>query len=344
MTEAGTQEFDRAEFDRALALLEREQRAMHLTRAQRISYRLYSVFIWGLAVSVVGLVLFFGFSQREQDWADIAGTACAVALCVCIAGGVVSSILNLPLILKMARQKRAIRRLGISDASEVVWKVHRKTRRWGRLPAQVLLLIGIALAVGGIAVALFNHDQDERIAGWVLAIAGVLIPPFYLVQNGKEWLDVMSSRWTEISDLRQSMQLLANTTAGPGGQSIMVPAETVKQIARIETERIVRTRADALAESVTASQTAFSVLSSREVLNAKAKLSPAERLHLQDTLDGLTLEPKPGSATPDPESGLLVHTVDGTALELLYQVDEPGRLLKAVALRQRSAVGSAAHA
>ena len=64
MSETSGQEFDRAEFERALAVLGSEQRALHLSRAQRISYRLYNVFIWGFVICVLGaFIAAFGFRE-----------------------------------------------------------------------------------------------------------------------------------------------------------------------------------------------------------------------------------------------------------------------------------------
>ena len=57
MVEVANQELNRADFERVLAVLQREQDAMKLTRGQRIAYWSYTIFLWSFILSVFGTLV-----------------------------------------------------------------------------------------------------------------------------------------------------------------------------------------------------------------------------------------------------------------------------------------------
>ena len=149
MVEAARQyEISRAEFERALTLLERERESMRLSRAQRVSYQLYIIFVCGLVIGLIGAIISgLAISSRKSG----PPPAVFFGLGFCYLGAILSLILNIPLMLKIGRQKWRLRRLGFSDASDVLWKAQQKTRRWVAITGKIALGLGILFFLGTVA-------------------------------------------------------------------------------------------------------------------------------------------------------------------------------------------------
>ncbi len=339
MSEAAPHELGREEFDRLLAVLEREQQAMQLTRAQRISYRLYSVFLWGFILCLVSAFI-LAISSKEGDYTavDKAGIACVVAGMVCLLGGIISLLLNLPLMNKIIRQRLVIRRLGISSASSALWRAHRKTKRWRIILGRFGLIIGILAFVFGVMVVFFGFGKGVSV--WFGVGLGLLFLMFYVVSTGKEWLDTMSAQSADATQLKESMLSLRSSEGGAG--SIAIPSEAIRQYSRIEGDQIARSRVRAITASAGAAKEEFSILSSNDVRKMKAGLGPEARLKVDEALDALMLQPRPPDAQADSGTGFLRRRVNGTEFELVYAIDDTARQLKLMSLRPAE-VGSAAH-
>jgi len=343
MGEVANQELDRADFDRVVAVLEREQEAMKLTRGQRISYRLYNIFIWCFILCVFGTIVSAIFrGENETGWANRVMMVCIVLGMVCLLGGAVSLLLNLPLLYKVFRQKMVVRRLGLSGASSAVWKTQRKSHRWGSIIGRIET--GAAILALAICVAIVVEEWRWRAGLWSGLALGLLFLMFYALRRGKAWLDMMSAQGADAAKLKQAMLSLRKSEGGASAASITVPNEAILEFSRIESEQIARSRVNAIADSVNTSKADFSVLSSNDVRKMKAELNPEDRLKVEEAFDALMLQPRPSDARKDAATGFLRQRVDGTELELVYAVDDAARQLKLVSLLRASAVGSAAHA
>ena len=258
-----------------------------------------------------------------------------VAFMVCLLGGILSFFLNLPLITKIVRQRRALRRTGFSDASEVLWKKYRQTRRWGRTVERIALaLVVISLVV--IVVLIVTKQGGWT---WLPLLLATLFLMLYVLQNGKARLDMMSARLAEVTKLKESMLHMAGSGEGEGAERIALPDDVIRQYSQVETEQIARSRAKAITDSMKAATREYSVLSSQQVRQAKAGLAPGDRLKVEAALDALMRDPRPASAQQDAGAGLLRLPVNGTGLELVYSADDNNLQLKVGAL-QPSAVGS----
>jgi hypothetical protein len=342
MGEVANQDLDPADFERIVAVLEREQEAMKLTRGQRISYRLYTIFIFCFILCLFGAIISAIFlKDNEPGRADKLLIVCIVLGLICLVGGVVSLLMNLPLLYKIVRQRMAIRRMGFSEASSALWKAQRHTQRWRVILRRVGLAVAILAFAAGVAIAFAGIGKKG--GSWSVLGLGVLFLMTYALSRGKAWLDIMSAQGTDAEKLKDALLSLRKQEGGADAASIAVPSAAIREFSRIESEQIARSRVNAIADSANASQAEFSILSGNEVRRAKAELSPQNRLKVEETLDALMLEPKPPDAKPDAATGFLRLKVNGTELELVYAVDDTARQLKVVSLGQ-SEVGSAAHA
>jgi|HubBroStandDraft_6_1064221.scaffolds.fasta_scaffold05118_13 hypothetical protein len=343
MGEVANQELDRADFERVVAVLEREQEAMKLTRGQRISYRLYTVFIFCFILCLFGAIISAIFlKDNEPGRADKLLIACVVLGMICLVGGAVSLLLNLPLIYKIIRQRMLIHRVGLSGASSALWKAQRHTQRWRVILRRVGLGVAILAFVTGVAIA--YAGVGKKGGSWSALGLGVLFLMTYALSRGKAWLDMMSVQAADAAKLKEVMLNLRKQEGNVGAATIVVPSEAILEFSRIESEQIARSRVNAIADSVNASKAEFSILSSNDVRRMKAELSPEDRLKVEEAFDALMLQPRPSDAQADTATGLLRRKVEGTELELVYAVDDAARQLKLVSLLRPSEVGSAAHA
>jgi putative Mn2+ efflux pump MntP len=342
MGEVANQELDRADFERVVAVLEREQEAMKLTRGQRISYRLYTIFIFCFILCLFGAIISAIFlKDNEPSRADKLLVVCIVLAMICLVGGVVSLLLNLPLLYKIVRQRMAIRRMGFSEASSALWKAQRHTQRWRVILRRVGLAVAILAFAVGVAIAFAGIGKKG--GSWSALGLGVLFVMMYALSRGKAWLDMMSAQGTDAEKLKDALLSLRKQEGGADAASIAVPSDAIREFSRIESEQIARSRVNAIADSANASKVEFSILSSNDVRKMKAELTPDDRLKVEEAFDALMLQPKPLDAKPDAATGFLRLKVNGTELELVYAVDDTARQLKVVSLGQ-SEVGSAAHA
>jgi hypothetical protein len=188
------------------------------------------------------------------------------------------------------------------------------------------ILGGVAF-IGGLIAAFFS-------AGFLYySLLGFTLIIYSFLQEGKAWLDMVASRLTDITELQASMLGLQKGAEATGAETISVPPETIEKLARIDRERIVRGRVNAIAEAAKTTWTEFSVLTSRDVLDTKASLDVDARLKVEEAIEKLMQEPTSDSAREDPQTRLLHLPIEGTGREIVYGVDVPERRVRLVALK-----------
>ncbi|MBZ5656484.1 MAG: hypothetical protein LAO56_14540 [Acidobacteriia bacterium] len=350
MAQAAAQyELGRAELGRALAILDREQQAMQLSRAQRLSYKLYTIFVWGFVLCIVGAIIDlatieFKSAKTEPSWVFLT-FAGAVGLCFLLS--IALLVLNIPLVVKVIRNQRLFHRMGLSGVLGVLWKERQKTRRWMAIVERISLGLGILFLIPSIIIPIAAIVPRWRgpflEMGWIEALfyfsIGTLFVMFFVLQRGKARLDMMTSRWRDVVHLKESMAALEKTAQQAGSERISFPLDVIEQFSRIETEQIAHSRAMAISESAKAPKLSFSILSSDEVLKAKAGLDPDTRLRVEEMIDELALQPKPSGVEMDADTGTLRQRVQETGWEIFYDVDDAGRQLRLLSLRQSAIAG-----
>ena len=349
MDGAAIHEIGREKFERALAVLEAEEAAMGLTRAQIISLRLYTIFIWGfLSLLIITIIYALAIDWPAPGLSEmhliLIGLIVLGAL-VCFACAVVLLLLNIPVIVKFARNRRLFRRLGFSDVSGSLWKEYQKTRRGSAIFRKISLGLGIFslfCLIGSLVSTVAFHESNWLAFGFYLVLSALFVS-FYLLQTGKAWLEIMTLQWRDATHLKELMVGSRNRAEQAGLERIPVPAEAIKQFSRIENVQIARSRAQAITESIAAPVEEFSILLSQQVLKVKTGLEPGDQLKVEHALDALMLQPRPASAQKDAELSMFRETVNGTELELVYDIDDKARQVKVLSL-QRAIVGSARRA
>lgn len=334
MTQAARQyELSSTEFQRAITVLQQEQHSIGVSRAQRISYRVYTIFFFLFLVSFVGTVIVFVVDQKLGVPQNL-----SFALILTVAASFIGALLCIPLnfslILKIARQKSNLRRLGFSDASEILWRAESRRRRFARLASRAAFIIGLLLFAGDLVIWIVEKKTFPT-----LSVFGVTFVVFSFLQEGKAWLDMVATRLADITQLEASLMGLQKGAEATGTERISLPRQTVEKLAEIDTERIVRGRANAIAEASKAKWTGFSVQASRDVLAEKANLDSDARLKVEEAIEKLMQQPTSDTAREDPHTKLLYQPIEGLDREIVYGVDESEKRVRLVSLRPPGSEG-----
>ena len=92
-------------------------------------------------------------------------------------------MLNLPLTIKIIRQRLAVRRMGISGAFNIIWKAQRNTQRWRVILRRVG--IGVAILAFALSVVVIFAGGGLKWGLWSLPAFGLLLVMMYVLERGK---------------------------------------------------------------------------------------------------------------------------------------------------------------
>ena len=104
-------------------------------------------------------------------------------------------------------------------------------------------MIGLLLFAGDLVFWIVEKKTFPT-----LSVFGLTFVVFSFLQEGKAWLDMVATRLTDITQLEASLMGMQKG-AEAGTDRISLPRQTVEKLAEIDTERIVRGRANAIAEA-----------------------------------------------------------------------------------------------
>src|SRR5215469_7764854 len=185
-----------AELQRAIKILDQVQQSLPLSRWQHVSYRLFILLISSLAVACIPLTVLWKRANNQLPQAffiPFFGFSILAFI-----GALVSIPLNLPLLIKVQRQKMRLGEVGMTDVWIGFLRGQTGRRRWGAIARKSALFLGILLIVAGIATA----GTRGKVVLFAFGGAGLVLVMFYFVQEGKVWLDILASRFNEISQLK----------------------------------------------------------------------------------------------------------------------------------------------
>jgi hypothetical protein len=119
-----------------------------------------------------------------------------------------------------------------------------------------------------------------------------------------------------------------------GGAAISIPAETLEQVARIESAQIARERRTAILEGAGSAQSGYAVLFLREATEQRSALDVQGRIELEDLIERLstrTAHVEPGARGVD---ALERARTASAAVEIEYAIDEPRREIRVASVRR----------
>ena len=323
-----------SQLQQALDVLDRAREAFQIKpRSQRL-YRFLRLFVHFAVGAYLSLLLFVDLGEVLRRTAAQRGMvsqaiwgfkiASSVVCAVALSGSVILLLLNLPLVVRIVRERMLLRRLGLKDLSMVLWKAERKRSPWGRVSYWVVFVVGVLALL--ICLASVFSTRGNIGAVLVFLAFGVTTVGYCLLRRGKEQLDL-------VADANQLRRWLVQLQERAGvDQVIAVPAEVLEKVARIESAHIARQRAEAVADCVDRKPAGYGVLVARDVSARKSALDPSSRLKVEELIERIAADPRAPEATADQGQGLWrLRTADGE-VESVYGIDEPQHQVRLVAM------------
>lgn len=337
---------NRAEYQRAVEILERERESLKLSRWQKVTYGLLLVAVYGwflLLLTGIGIAI---ASAVLVELSDRLLAVASLALVASTTMGLLSAValvFNLPLIVKIGSQARLVRRLGLQDVFDS--EVQRRTTaaRWTNVLSKTVSIVGIFLVIGGFAVlfeqlftsATGQNGNGELTLGAIgLIAAGLSISSSYFIRRGRRKLKIAA----EISGLLKTLEARAKDADSGDKEGIAIPSEAFYKLEDLERQQIVRDRQETiLAAASKPAEAGYFVQKSRQVRQAIDELPLETQLLVDNALDGLSGNPRP-EAVRSTESGEYVWQPPGSPVDVRYALDESARVVRLLRLERQAAV------
>lgn len=250
--------------------------------------------------------------------------------------------LNFRFAWRLLRERRMVKRSGLSDLIDSQWKTAGKRRGFVNT---LQAIIGVAAALlylwmlFYLGQLLLSGGANNRFARWELLATlivyyGILLltPLFvYLVGRLKQKLEL-------IDGLRHSLltyQEQATKNASPG---IDIPLQSYDLIAQVERAQIERSRAECLRADDTAGIAgSFLLRKSGPVRETLGAMDIRSNLHLQEHIEELKLDPKPKNSSRDEKTGHFLLRLDDVPATIEYSVDDDHRMIEVLAIQNPDA-------
>ena len=332
------------EMEQALSILQKEVQANTPSKGKERLFKFFSAAVFGLGIGGIFCLLsllLFGIDQLFERTVPrklleflVVVAFATVALSVVWSAVILPLfLLNLSYVREIVRQNRLVRSLGLLEALEAPWKTERRKRRFRNAFSMAVRLAGLLVPLTGIIIVGFGIYQvvgvEKRLWLFLYFVffltTAIAIVSTYFVWRSKQ-------RLLFLSRLHRSMQEQQERVAHDEDGRISIPAPLYKKVAQIERAQISRERARTIKEAKAKPvDVQYAVQKSRGAQQAQARLQLNLRLRVQDQIDALMAEPRPGGALVD-QTGILYVGVPDTPVRIGYLVDDRSRRIQVVSV------------
>ena len=318
---------------------ERERGLNRLTLFQRISYWLLRIavgaFVLCLILSTLLWLVLRADWSFDFEWLVNAQQALLFGL---FWTGLVTPILfllTLPMMIKTLGQLRLIRRLGLSNTLLREPMEFNGGLSWfKRLAGLITILVGLLLFFGGVLAALWfaiffePSSAFSRVVGskwsgmWTsLSVAGLglMLPSLHYLHRAKLRLE----RAEDVARLLTLLGKGETERVSSASGTLAITSTDRDRIANIEQSQIVRSRAEAIQESLSHSaESGYAVAHSRNALERLRSLDFDSRWRVENRIQDLLRDPRPAEAEAEGDSDRWRVHVSETKIDLIYQIDD----------------------
>jgi hypothetical protein len=230
------------DLDKSIEVLSSASQALQLTRFERFSY--CALMISGdVAIASFIALLLFNILFRPLKWMDVLVdsllTPTFLVFLVSILVGIISLAFNIPLFLRIFRERARLKRLGLSSLSKSLWKETRRSQWINRVRGSLLVAINLLMIVDLLGDWLFGGVESPVVVllttTYATFTAGLLFPAQYL-RNQRERM-ALTANAEELKHVLQSLLERAGDV-----EVVKVPSELLEQTAKIESAQIAKER------------------------------------------------------------------------------------------------------
>jgi hypothetical protein len=290
---ARTIELDRKDLNKSIEVLSSATQALRLTRLETLSYRALMLTV---DVGTVLIAAAFAYGLIVRTWImqvplleEFGPWFILLVLSVFLVVGLVSLVLNIPLFVRVLRERSRLKKLGLSSLSRSLWIESRRSRWISRARDYLLIGVGIFIVLRSAYYFLIQWKSGYinvwdliTITVMVLIISPLILEARYL-RNQRERIDLAANA-EELRQVFQSLRQRAGKT-----EVVSVPTELVERTAKIESAQIAKERKDAILESVTSRPTGYAIAFDRDAAEQRATLDVADRIELADLVAQLSI-------------------------------------------------------
>lgn len=323
MNDPATAALDDRQFERALAIVEREQP----TPLQARRFKLLQWAVRGaLIFSVVWGILFYLFGASAVYPVLMLAVACYLAV-------VPLFLINLGMVRKLGRAAALRRSLRLTERLQPLFRQRRMRHRVYNAVTFTINLFGYPICVIGLGLLLFELSAPDAFGlstATIVVAFGLSCIFIHFMARGAERLRV-------ISDLRAALLEGKASAAAAAGEPVVVAAEHYDAISRLERAQIRHDRKQAVRSGMHLKSEGYVMRVSRAVRDAEQTLDPAELVSFHATLYRLSRDPNTVSSVTDPETGHAFTTVPGAPFAIGFGVDRTRREVRVYSLRRLDA-------
>ena len=308
----------------AIKVLSSAAKDFGLTRRQRIVYRVLMVSVDAAIVSLAYVFLVLAVlvvversargSAPDEKWFIILGLG-GLALLLSMAVGMVSLLLNIPLFLRMLRERAQLKKLGAKPLSKLLWKASRRHHRLSRIRSALVIVFGAlvtAMATVLLLAAKTSEFKEAPVAGAFYASVAIVLFSARHLRNQREQMDLVASA----DNLKKALQSLRQQ-AGTAG-SVAVPAELIERAATIESAYIAKERKEAILQSVGSGASGYAITFADEAARQRGTLALGDRLELEDLLAHLSTGDIPAESAGPAGGTPIRRTTEGGRVAVEY--------------------------
>jgi hypothetical protein len=317
---SGAHALSRDQLDKARAILDRERELTRLPWPARLLRG--AVYLFGIAFVAFMVLQYF-------DSGDTPASFLLMVLAAAFVGIIVLFFVNLPYLRRLARQYRLMKSLGLLDALRSPWVEERRRSRVSNVLDIAIRLAAIlpivAFSAGGLVLASFLGSSQTSVVllGFgVVAVTLIGLMAIFLDYRTR----MKKSRLTLVARLSSTLSEAPGPASGATAEGVNIPEPAYAKLAEIERAQIAYGRMQSML--AVEEPRAYAVQKSRSALEAQADLEPATRLRVQDLIDSLAEEPRPDAATEDAGTGVRRLPVPGTAVAIVFSVDDAARRVR----------------
>jgi hypothetical protein len=326
------------EIKAALAVLEREQAAHLPTRRQNTLYRAFNLASYAMALVV--LLWLLEVSLLSMLGGENLAIAYYVPGVLFLILGVTTSVLfglNWGLIRKLYRQAKLRRRLKLAYYLRPAFRAQRRATRLKNAVTMSITALGIAMILLGLpAVALsfllwidggflqLSHLEFAIFLSASLAwtSVGFGLASLHFMRRGKERLEI-------VTRLQEMLAKQATELGQDAAATATLSASDYEIVASMEREQIIKHRASSIISGrKEAASSSYLCLSSRQMNDAKSRLSRSLLSKVDETILSLLTDPMPSSSQLDPQTGNRMVRVPDTGLRIEYDVNVDRHLVR----------------
>lgn len=312
---------DRKQVSRALDILADHQSTLERYFV-RYKWLKATFYVWFVAVILMIVAFFFAPGIESVDDTDSPGFLAFMVVImtqgILLFVMVVLFLLNLPFGVRILKQERLRRRLGIDAGAQIAARDARKPR--------VIMLVASVIGVAIAGVGAFNlvntilkEPEIFAILGASLIMIGGITPPLlWLLSRGVDRLD-------DVARLREQLSKSVSDAESPADE-FELTALDYDRLSRLEKRTMQMQREQSVKRGFeyTQKQDLFAVQRSSQSQTAIEGLDSDSRLAVEKVIFDLMTDPRPGD-TRLAEDSLIHLRVPDTSLTLLYDVDDDSR-------------------